>query len=129
MPAIDEYAEIASRLELYFDGLYNCDIALLAEIFHPQARYICASSEARSNLTRDEYLEIVSQRISPASRNEQRRDAIRAIRVAGSELAFAEVNCAIGTRYFTDFLTLIREDDRWQIIAKVFRLTQIQAPA
>lgn len=30
------------------------------------------------------------------------------------------VECAIAPKYFTDLLTLVRVDDRWQIIAKVF---------
>ena len=34
--------------------------------------------------------------------------------------AFARVNCAIGERYFTDLLTFVLIDGRWQIIAKVF---------
>jgi len=28
--------------------------------------------------------------------------------------------CSIGPKFFTDFLTLIRTDNRWQIISKVF---------
>jgi hypothetical protein len=39
---------------------------------------------------------------------------------AGPVTAFVHAKCAIGPKYFTDFLTLIRIDGRWQIIAKVF---------
>lgn len=34
--------------------------------------------------------------------------------------ALARVECAIGPRRYTDLLTLLRVDGRWQIIAKVF---------
>lgn len=34
--------------------------------------------------------------------------------------ATAVVTCAIGGTYFTDCLTLVLLDGRWQIIAKVF---------
>jgi hypothetical protein len=63
---------------------------------------------------------VVEKRPSPASRNELRRDAIVSIQFAGPVTAFVHANCAIGPRYFTDFLTLVQVDGRWQIIAKVF---------
>jgi hypothetical protein len=34
------------------------------------------------------------------------------------------VHCAIGTQHFTDFLTLIRLDGRWQVMSKVFHYTE-----
>jgi hypothetical protein len=53
-------------------------------------------------------------------RSETRRDAIVSIEFAGPVTAFVHAKCAIGPRYFSDFLTLIRVDGRWQIISKVF---------
>jgi len=29
-------------------------------------------------------------------------------------------HCAVGERYFTDFLTFVKVDDAWRIISKVF---------
>jgi hypothetical protein len=75
----------------------------------------------------DEYFRIVFARPSPASRNEIRRDAIESIQFAGPCAAFARVRCAVGERHFTDLLTLIHEEDRWQIIAKVFSYELITA--
>jgi len=112
--------DISAVLATYLDGLYESDTTRLRRAFHPQARYVCATGEVLVNLSMDEYFPIVDGRPSPASRNEPRRDAIRAIERAGPNTAFARVNCAIGPKYFTDFLTLIRTDGRWQIIAKVF---------
>jgi Putative lumazine-binding len=34
------------------------------------------------------------------------------------------LRCAIGPRLFTDFLTLIRLDGRWQVISKVFHYVE-----
>jgi 4-oxalocrotonate tautomerase len=33
---------------------------------------------------------------------------------------FARVECAVRPRFFTDFLTFVKLDGRWQIVAKVF---------
>lgn len=114
------YAEIVETLGLYFDALYHSDTARLRRVFHPQARYVCATESPLVHLGMDEYFPIVDKRPSPASRGEARRDRIVSIELAGPVTAFARVNCAIGPKFFTDLLTLIRVDGRWQIIAKVF---------
>ena len=42
------------------------------------------------------------------------------IESVGPVTAVARVECSIGAKRFDDVLTLVRIDDRWQIIAKVF---------
>ena len=116
----EAYGEIVELLGQYFDGLYHSDTARLRRVFHPQARYVCATESPLVHLGMDEYFPIVDKRPSPASRGEARRDRIVSIELAGPVTAFARVNCAIGPKFFTDLLTLIRVDGRWQIIAKVF---------
>ncbi len=114
------YAAVVEVLSDYFDGLYLSDTEILSQVFHPDARYVCATEAPLVNLGMDAYLPIVAARPSPASRGELRRDRIAGIEFAGPTTAFARVNCAIGPKYFTDFLTLILVDGRWRIIAKVF---------
>jgi hypothetical protein len=115
-----EFQEVVQLLQTYFDGLYFSDTSRLAGVFHPKARYVTATEDQLVDLGIGEYLSLVAARTPPASREEQRRDGIVAIEFAGSRTAFARVNCAIGPKYFTDFLTLIRSDGQWRIIAKVF---------
>lgn len=113
-------AEIAEALRLYFDGLHFSDPERLARIFHPDARYVCATEDPLIHLGMAEYFPIVAGRASPASRGERRRDRIVSIELAGPVTAAVRVECAIGRKFFTDLLTMIRVDGRWQIIAKVF---------
>lgn len=113
-------AQVHDTLQDYFDALYRCDMALLEAVFHSDAIYVCATEEPLVQLTMDEYFPIVEARDSPSTRGEKRRDTIEAISFAGPRTAFARVRCAIENRYFTDFLTLIEQDGRWQIISKVF---------
>ena len=47
-------------------------------------------------------------------------DRIVSIEFAGPATAFARVECAIAPKAFVDFLTLVRVEGRWQILAKVF---------
>jgi hypothetical protein len=114
------FADVAKALEPYFDGLYESNTRKLAQIFHPKAIYATATSGELLRLDMDEYFKVVDKRPSPASRNEPRRDAIASIEFAGPVTALVRLHCAIGPRYFTDLLTLIHLDGRWQIIAKVF---------
>ena len=114
------YGDVAEALGDYFDGLYHSDTARLARIFHPQARYVCATEGALTQLTMDRYFPMVEARPSPASRGEPRADRIVSIEFAGPVTAFVRAECAIGPRHFTDLLTLVQLDGRWQIVSKVF---------
>ncbi len=123
-----EHGEIFQLLGQYFDGLYFGNTHKLASVFHPQAQYICACDEETLLLDMPTYFEKVKARQSPAKVGQQRRDRIVFIDIAGPETAFAKVNCAIGGRYFTDFLSLINEQQQWKIIAKVFHYDLLVSP-
>lgn len=120
MNAPAPFAEITAAMTDYFDGLYLSDTARLGRVFHPAAQYICASDGTLTRLSMEEYFPIVNVRPSPASRSEPRADRILSIEFAGPVTALVRAECAIGPRRFTDFLTFIRLDDEWRIIAKVF---------
>jgi hypothetical protein len=113
-------AAITRVLGTYLDGLHHSDTARLRDVLHPEARYVTATDGSLLSLSMDEYLPIVDERPSPASKGEPRRDRIVSISLAGPVTAFARVECTIEPRAFTDLLTLVRVDGRWRIIAKVF---------
>jgi hypothetical protein len=111
---------IVDVLRNYFDGLYNCDTKILKNVFHPSALYACATDGTLLTLNMAEYFPIVDKRVSPASRGDVRTDRILSIEFAGPVTALARVECSIAPKNFTDLLTLIYVDQRWQIISKVF---------
>jgi 4-oxalocrotonate tautomerase len=115
-----QYEAVAKVLQTYFDGLYHSDTKRLGQVFHPKARYVCATEDKLVDLGMGEYFPVVDKRPSPASRSEPRADRIVSIEFAGPKTAFARVNCAIGPKRFTDLLSLILQDGRWQIISKNF---------
>ncbi len=116
------HPDIITALQTYFDALYFCDMEKLARVFHPKAIYATADEVPLLYRTMEEYFPVVAARESPASRNEERRDHIDSIEFAGENTAFARVRCSIGTRDFVDFLTFVRTDGQWRIIAKVFQV-------
>ena len=123
-PAEPPFASISRVLADYFDALYDADPDKIAAIFHPRAIY--ATVDLDPPLYRDlpTYLEVMAARESPRSRGESRRDFVDRIEMAGDNTASARVRCSIGGSDFVDFLSLVREDGRWQIIAKVFQVVQ-----
>lgn len=118
------FAAVTGVLETYFDGLYHADIESLGAAFHPKAIYATADEVPLLYRTMDEYFPVVAKRVSPASRDEPRRDVIDTIEFAGENTAFARVRCSIGNKDFVDFLTLVRTDGAWRIMAKIFHFTE-----
>ncbi|CTQ52689.1 Putative lumazine-binding protein [Roseibium album] len=118
----DALNALQSAISDYFDALYQCDTDLLQKVFHPKAVYATADETPLLHRTMAEYVPVVAARVSPASRGEERRDAIDDIQLAGDNTAFARVRCSIGDSDFVDFLTFVREDDRWQIMSKIFQI-------
>lgn len=117
------FDDIVSVLGEYFDGLHHSDTSRLKRVFHPQAHYCCATDGHLVMLDMAQYFPMVDQRPSPASQGHQRTDRILGIELAGPVTAFAKVECSIPAKQFTDFLTLVKLEGRWQIVAKVFHYT------
>ena len=116
----DGFAAVSAVLADYFEGLYRSDTTLLRRAFHPRAVYACATEGTLLRLDMDEYFPIVDQRPSPESRGDARADRIVSIDFIGPVTAVARVECQILPKRFSDVLTLVFVDGRWQIIAKVF---------
>ncbi len=111
---------ITRVLNQYFDGLYRSDTTLLRQVFHPAALYACATDGSLLTMGMDAYFPMVDKRPSPASRGDARTDRIISIEFAGPVTALARVECSIKPKHFTDLLTLVHLEGRWQIISKVF---------
>jgi 4-oxalocrotonate tautomerase len=119
-----DFSGVAAVVATYFDGLYHSDTKRLAQVFHPRAQYVCVTDGTLLYRDMAEYFPVVDARPSPASRGEVRRDEIVSIDFAGPATARAVLRCAIGSRLFTDYLTFIRLDGRWQVISKVFHYVE-----
>jgi hypothetical protein len=117
--AFDEVAEV---LQVYFDGLHHSDTVRLRRVFHPQALYATASTSDGAVLAMNmpDYFAMVDKRPAPAARGDARQDRIVSIELVGPATALAKVECAILPRRFTDLLSLLHVEGRWQVMAKVF---------
>lgn len=122
----NERAAIDNLLRRYFDALYHSDAVAIEQIFHPRAIYATADEEPPLYRSMSEYVPVIAARQSPKSRGEPRRDIVDSVELAGENTALARVRCTIGDRSFVDFLSLVRDNGKWRIIAKVFQIVPSQ---
>lgn len=115
-----DFSGVDRLLAQYWRGLYEGDAALLARVFHQKAHYATPSSGALTYYSLDAYLEIVRNRRTPKDNGDRDEYAVRSIRFAGPDVAFAEVQCGFLGRQFTDFLSLVRTGGEWRIFSKLF---------
>ena len=116
----DERAAIEQTLQTYFDGLYDGDADKLASIFQEAAALTFEQSGRITVLPLAQWLKAVRERPAPRARDLARDDAVLLIDQSGPTTAFAKVRCQIPPRYFTDYLSLLKIDDRWLVVQKVF---------
>ena len=113
-------AEIEAVVQTYLDGLYEGDVEKLAAAFHPTSSLTYEENGVLTPLPRDRWLDAVRERPSPKSRGLARHDRILQIDQASPTAAFVKLQCAIPPRFFTDYLSLLKVEGRWQVAQKVF---------
>ncbi len=112
---------IRAVVQTYLDGLYEGDADKLAQAFHPTSALTQWWEGELKIVPRDTWLQAVRNRPSPKAQGLARSDEIVSIAQHGPEMAVVTLRCAIPPRYFTDALSLLKIDGRWQVAQKVFR--------
>ena len=116
----EDTVQIETAVKTYLDGLHEGDAEKLASVFHPTSRLTYEEGGKLTVLPRDQWLEVVRSRPSPKARGLSRHDEILQIDQASPTMAFVKVKCAIPPRFFTDYLSLLKIDGKWQVAQKVF---------
>ncbi len=105
----------------YLNGLYEGDVAKLEHAFHPTSALTTALEDGTIKIVpRDEWLKAVRERPSPKAAGMVRGDHVLTIDLVGPTLALVKVKCQMPPRYFTDLLSFLKVDSKWQIVQKVF---------
>lgn len=120
MSTADDRTEIEQLITNYLDGLYEGDADKIALAFHGTSALTSAPDGKLSVVPREQWLEIVRNRPSPRSQGLTRHDELLSIDIVGPTMALVKLRCAIPPRFFTDQLSLLKIDGRWQVAQKVF---------
>lgn len=120
--SVADRAALEALLATYLDGVYESNADKFLTIFHPAAHLYSLDDHGKVvDLPRDKWLDAVRTRTSPKAQGHPRHDRIVQIDQSGPRSAFAKVECAAPPRFFVDYLSLLKTDEGWRIIAKVFK--------
>ena len=122
---MDDGQAIRAAVQTYLDGLYEGDADKLAAAFHPTSALTQWHDGELKIVPRDAWLDAVRNRPSPRARGLARADEILAIEQIGPAMAHVKLRCAIPPRHFTDLLSLLKIEGRWQVAQKVF-MTEVR---
>lgn len=118
---ISNVQDVLVTVQTYLDGLYEGDTKKLRQTFHEVSHLHSLADGKVSDLPLEDWCKLVEGRASPKSQNFG-RELERIVRVEESAPNCANVTltCAVPGRFFTDHLSLLKADGRWQIVNKVF---------
>jgi len=121
MTGTDDVRSIEGVIQSYLDGLHERDAGKIASAFHPTSALTSVTDEGELVITpRDVWLDKVRTRPSPKLQGLPRHDQVLSIDLVSPTMAYVKLKCAIPPRFFTDQLSLLKIDGRWQIAQKVF---------
>ncbi len=113
-------ALIVAAVQTYLDGVHEGDVEKLAAVFHPTSSLThCLDGQVVAT-PRPDWLEAMRTRPSAKSRGLARHDQILTIDLVSETMAHVKVQCAVPPRFFTDLLSFLKIDGRWQVAQKVF---------
>ena len=119
---MSDLSEVQATLDLaqsYFDAGFTVHTELFASIFDEDARLHCVGGEDCVTIGPGAYLEMVQNRVTPASRNDRRQNIVLSIRGPTKTIAHLRVSELFLPKLFTDELVFLRQDDQWRTVAKV----------
>lgn len=115
-----ERSAVEKAIQIYLDGLYEGDAALLESVFHPTSALLREQGGTVSRVPVQDWLTAVRGRPSPKARGIKRDDDIQQVDFAGPTTAMVKVKVSIPPRNPTDYLSLLKADGKWQIVQKVY---------
>ena len=123
----DDEVEVLDLMKRYVDGLYHADSATLRDVFDDRLSYVNATPGSPEQMGLDDYMRRVEARTPPASRGEVRDEEIQRIVLKDGQMGVVEARMTMLGRDYQDLLTVIRTEDGWKIVAKVFSYVELEA--
>ena len=102
----------------YFEGIYQGNVDLLKQIFHPGTLVFGDINGVPYAKTLQQYLEGVASRQSPKDSGKPFKGEIISIKVVNS-IAIAEVKVKMYDFYYHDLLSFHQIDGHWLIVNKM----------
>ena len=114
--------ELLAAVDTYFRALYACDVSLLDSVFHPASTLFDVDEGPVVVDPYPAWREVVANRPSPASVNQERNEEIVSVSWLSEKAANVHVRLRVLENVFVDHLSFVDGADGWQIVAKVWHL-------
>ena len=90
-------------------------------MFHPDCHLFHRDGDRIGSVPLRDYLQILRTRKAPKDAGHPLSGQVLAVDMTGSDTALLKVDAWVGKHRFTDYLSLVRDDGGWRIVAKVYR--------
>ncbi|MDE1993029.1 MAG: nuclear transport factor 2 family protein [Rhizobiaceae bacterium] len=115
------FHELADAAQYYLDMLYACDADMVDGIFEKDARLCTLDGNDLVYRSVEQYKDVLRGRVSPSSTNAPREDELISIDLSTPTQALLKLKMRINQLVFIDYLTLIRLEKGWRIVAKTYQ--------
>jgi hypothetical protein len=114
-------AALAAAVAEYFAALRHSDTGRLSALFLPEAHLYAPGPEGVADLPLAAWLERVSARPDFGAAGLATPGEILSLDLGAPDLGFAKVASTVPPARYVDYLSFLRVDGRWRIIAKVYQ--------
>ena len=120
--------DLLKAVQIYFDALYACDLALFDEVFDEHCSLFDADEGVITVDPIARYRDVIANRIPPSSTGQPREDEIILIDWLSDVSALVKVRLRIHQNVFVDHLCIVKGTEGWRIVAKVWHLECVGDP-
>lgn len=116
-----DIAEVETAVWAYLDALHDGDAGRLERAFAPTSALYASAEGSATALAIEPWLDRVRNRKSARDSGFEAQNRIHSIEVVG-DMAMAKVSSSFPPKKFTDFLSLVRTNSGWRIVAKTYHV-------
>lgn len=122
---MDSLDSLLEAVQTYFDSLYFCDVEKLNSVFHESSSLFDADNGKVFVEPIASFMEDVSGRVSPASKNQDREEEVLMIDYLSPISAVVKIRLRAHENVFVDHLSFVKGARGWKIVAKVWHLEKV----
>lgn len=111
---------IVTLLDNYFELMHTQNMDLFDKVFHESCSLFGVPDGALNIRSAAVYKDAMANRQSPAEKGEARRDEILFVDQLNDSLALARVQLEMFGGVMQDYLSLLKIDGQWLIVAKTW---------
>jgi hypothetical protein len=115
-----ELQAIRNTINLYIDGLYSGDVAMLKKAFHQKAMMYGANANAMTIVEIDGLYAFVAKNSSPSKTGEPHQCFVTSIQYDGNAGSVEMIEESSYGNNYTNYFQLLKIDGNWVIVSKTY---------